>query len=81
MNQLNDAIDKRLLDKVTFGDIDATVELAEIFFQQQRYGFATSLFMLASKHGDQKATDRLADIDQLIHRNKKAEEGNGGRES
>ncbi|HCU05693.1 MAG TPA: hypothetical protein DIC51_05345 [Coxiellaceae bacterium] len=78
MNDLNDAIDKRLLDKVAFGDIDATVELAEIFFQQQRYGFATSLFLLASKHGHQKATERLADISERVHCNKKEEAGDGG---
>jgi len=74
MNSFNCTIDPVLLCKVSGGDIAATVELGEIFYQQQRYGFATSLFMLASKHGDQRATERLADIDHLIHRNKKAQE-------
>jgi len=81
MNNFNDAIDPVLLCKVSCGDIAATVELGEIFYQQQRYGFATSLFTLASKQGDQKATERLADIDRLIHRQQKEREGNGGRNS
>jgi len=75
MNNFNDAIDPVLLCKVSSGDIAAAAELGEIFFQQQRYGFATCLFTLASKHGDQKATERLVDIDQLIHKNKKAQDG------
>jgi len=75
MNSFNDGIDKMLISKVACGDIPATVELGEIFYQQQRYGFATSLFMLASKHGDQKATERLADIDRLIHSRNKEQEG------
>ena len=74
MNSFNEMIGNALLDKVAGGDIAAAAELGEIFYQQQRYGFATSLFALASKQGDQKATERLADIDYLIHRNKKAQE-------
>ena len=75
MNNFNDAIDKVLLSKVSCGDTTATVELGEIFYRQQRYGFATSLFMLASKQGDPKATERLADIDRLIHLKQKEQEG------
>jgi len=71
MNSFNDDIDKVLLNKVACGDIDATIELGEIFYKQQRYGFATSLFMLASKYGNQKAAERLADIDRLIYRRQK----------
>jgi len=78
MTNFNGAFDEILLDKVAGGDITATVELGEIFYQQQRYGFATSLFMLASKHGNKKATERLVDIDQLIHRGQKERERNGG---
>ncbi|OGT05824.1 MAG: hypothetical protein A2103_00995 [Gammaproteobacteria bacterium GWF2_41_13] len=75
MNSFNEAIDPVLLCKVSCGDIPATVELGEIFYQQQRYGFATSLFRLASKQGDQKATERLADIDRLIYSHKTEQEG------
>jgi len=69
MNSFNDDIDKGLLSKVACGDITATMELGEIFYQQRRYGFATSLFILASKYGNQKAAERLADIDRFIHSN------------
>ncbi|HCU00115.1 TPA: hypothetical protein DIC20_00240 [Candidatus Dependentiae bacterium] len=73
MSNFNNAIDNKLLDKIVYGDIAAPVEPGEIFYQLQRRDLAISLFMLPSQCGWPKAIKKLADIEQLIHRNKKAQ--------
>ncbi|OGT05851.1 MAG: hypothetical protein A2103_03755 [Gammaproteobacteria bacterium GWF2_41_13] len=67
MNHPNDAIPKMLFDKVEIGDMNATYELAEVLFKQQRYNFARILFLCAKQHGIGKANDRLAEIERLIY--------------
>ncbi|OGT06660.1 MAG: hypothetical protein A2103_03580 [Gammaproteobacteria bacterium GWF2_41_13] len=60
-------IDKVLMSKVVYREIAAIMEFGEIFYQQRRYWFLTSLCISKSKCGNQKIIDVLVDIDQRIN--------------